>query len=241
MRAFLTLLVCLLLALPALAQEPEEDSRLLHVDPTYLAPYVNLGYQVGTRPDGRLLSRPNLEVLVPFGHEDTQAVTVRTAYDFLGDVESAEDVELLYTWLFDHQDEFWQSAVIHATLPTAGDPLVGGFWSIEGEYNSRWFIDEDLLWVNELHYNHNLTLDSDYLEGTTELTMLISEDYLVTVGGTLRQQLSPGATAVVARVGCGRSLDDETNLNLTLQQALTPPARAVFGDFNVLINLTRSF
>lgn len=243
MKLLLALLLSLTLVLPCAGQEgePEEDSRLLNVDPTYLAPYLTLGYQHTWRPDGRQLSRPNLELLVPFGPQETQALTLRTAYNFFGDVESFEDVELLYTWLFDHQDDFWQAAVLHVTFPAAGDPLAGGFWALEGEYNTRWNLDEELLWVNELHYSRNLTLNSDYLEATSELTRLISEDYLVSVGGTVRQELGLGETGLLARVGGGRRLDDLTNLNLTLLQPLNGPARGAYGDFSILLNLTRGF
>lgn len=239
MKIIWTLLVLLCVLVPARAQQ--EDARLLNVDPTYLAPYVTLGYVYAWRSDGRQQSRPNLEVLYPFGLEETQAITVRAAYDFVGEVESVEDVELLYTWLFDHQDAFWQTAVLHVNVPAAGDPLVGGTWAVEGEYNTRWQIDDELLWINELHFNHNLTTGVDSIEGFTELTRLLSDDYLVTVGGRARQELTLGGTALAARVGVGRRLDDTTNLNLSLQQSLNTQARASFNDFSIELNLTRGF
>lgn len=232
-----SLLLALCLFLPAFAQE---DPRLLDIDPTYLAPYVSLGYEHGWRPDGRELHRPNLELLVPFGRANTQAVSLRLGYELLGDVESVEDLELLYTWLFDADDSVWQSLVLHTSLPTGGDPVVGGSWSIEGEYDMRWMLDDNQIWVNELHYNRNLSTGFDYLEGVSEFTRLLPDGYLVLVGAKLRCNLAGGSPALAARLGAGRSLDDSTTLGIVLQRPLTAQ-NGTYNDFGIELTLTRGF
>lgn len=237
----LLLLLVILLGEVALAKE---DSRLLDVDPFLLGHFVATSFQVREHADGRLEEKLQVKGRVAFGSHHNQSLALSVPYRFFQGasapaVESMGDVELNYIWLFDPDHELTQGFGLKLEMPTNGDTEAGGSWTVEPAYGFRWRPTDDLTWVNQLHYNRDLTFAKDYLEGTTSLSLSLPDRFYLNVGGKMRYLLTSDRWASAVTAGVGKGLDADTSLGIGIEQPLNTQGRSTYEVFKTELTLVR--
>lgn len=238
----MTRLLLLVLLLGGVARG--EDSRLLDVDPFLLGHFVSTTFQVREHQGGRLEEKLQVKGRVAFGSHQNQSLALSVPYRFFQGagapaVESMGDVELNYIWLFDPDHELTQGVGLKLEMPTNGDAEAGGSWTLEPVYGFRWRPTDNLTWVNQLHYNRDLTFDKDYLEGTTSLSILLPDELYLNVGGKMRYLLTSDRWASALTAGVGKALDQETSLGLSIEQPLNTQGRSTYEVFKTELTLVR--
>lgn len=237
------------MALPAPAEDEShahEPPALLGVDKLYLRRFVATAFEYKNLVNGGDQEEVKLRAQFPFGYQNNQSVVLNIPYRFvhaagMPAAESMADVETTYVWLFDTRDDFVQGVSGKVEFPTNGDRQIGGTWTLEGTYGCRWLPADGLIWLSLLHYNKNLTNQSDYVEGESSLFIALPAELTLGVGTKLRYVLSADQVAPAVTFGLGRSLDEQTTMFLSCEQPLNTQARSTFEVFRAELSLTRRF